>query len=292
MTQQNPKAAKLLGKLDVHRPALAMAAHNPLTAKLAANAGFDAIWGSGFELSASYAVPDANILPTGTHLEMMRSIGEVQPVPVIADIDTGFGNAVNVAYVVPHYVAAGVSAVVMEDKTFPKDSSLRADGRQELVSIEEFQGKIEAAKAAAGGALVVARTEALIAGLGQVEALRRGAAYGEAGADAVLIHSKQKTPDEVLAFCRAWSGQIPLVLVPTSYPDLSFSEIASLGKVGLIICGNHAIRAAVAAMRTTFSRIIAEGGIAGVENDIAPVTDIFALQGDAHMREIEKKFLR
>src|SRR5437588_8374017 len=92
-----------------------MAAHNPLAAKLAAGAGFDAIWGSGFELSASYAVPDANILSMDIHLEMMRAIGEVQDAPVVADIDTGFGNAVNVAYVIPRYAAAGVAAVVMEE---------------------------------------------------------------------------------------------------------------------------------------------------------------------------------
>lgn len=292
MTQENPKAAALLARLDVHRPALAMAAHNPLAARLAAAAGFDAIWGSGFELSASYAVPDANILPMGTHLEMMRAIGEVQDAPVIADIDTGFGNAVNVAYIVPRYRAAGVAAVVMEDKTFPKDSSLRPGGRQELVPIGEFQGKVAAARANAGGMLVVARTEALIAGLGEDEALRRGAAYAEAGADAILIHSKQKTPDEILSFCRAWTGRVPLVLVPTSYPRLSFAEVAALGKVGLIICGNHAIRACVAAMQTTFRRILAEGGIAGVESEIAGVAEVFALQGDAHMREVEKAFLR
>src|ERR1700694_5138074 len=107
MTQDRRTAAALRAKLDVHRPALAMAAHNPLAAKLAANAGFDAIWGSGFELSSSYAVPDANILSMGTHLEMMRAIGAVQDAPVIADLDTGFGNAVNVAYVVPPYAAAG-----------------------------------------------------------------------------------------------------------------------------------------------------------------------------------------
>jgi phosphonopyruvate hydrolase len=292
MVQDTPKAAALRAKLVVGKPALAMAAHNPLAAKLAAAAGFDAIWGSGFELSASYAVPDANILSTDTHLEMMRAIGEVQDAPVIADIDTGFGNAVNVAYTVPRYLAAGVAAVVMEDKTFPKDSSLRAGGRQELVPLGEFQGKIEAAKAAASGALVVARTEALIAGLGQEEALRRGAAYAEAGADAVLIHSKQKAPDEILSFCRAWPGYVPLVLVPTSYPKLSFAHVAALGKVGLIICGNHALRAAVAAMQRTFRRILVEGGIAGVESDIASVAEIFALQGDARMRELEKKYLR
>ena len=138
----------------------------------------------------------------------------------------------------------------------------------------------------------MARTEALIAGLGEAEALRRGAAYAEAGADAVLIHSKQKMPEEILSFCRAWSGPVPLVLVPTSYPQLSFADVAALGKVGLIICGNHAIRAAVAAMQRTFARIIAEGGIAGVERDIASVADVFALQGDARMREIEKNYLR
>jgi phosphonopyruvate hydrolase len=292
MAQDHPKAAALRRKLDVRKPALAMAAHNPMAAKLAAAAGFDAIWGSGFELSASYAVPDANILPMGTHLEMMRAIGEAQDAPIIADIDTGFGNAVNVAYVVPRYVAAGVAAVVMEDKTFPKDSSLRAGGRQELVAVSEFQGKIEAAKAAAASALVVARTEALIAGLGEAEALRRGESYVEAGADAVLIHSKQKTPDEILSFCRAWPGRVPLVLVPTSYPTLSFADVAALHKVGLIICGNHAIRAAVAAMQATFQRILAEGGIAGVESDIAPVAEIFALQGDGHMRELERAYLR
>ena len=280
----------LRSKLNVARPAVAMSAHNPLAAKLAAMAGFDVIWGSGFELSASYAVPDASILSADTHLEMMRAMAEAQDAPVLADIDTGFGNAVTVAYMVPRYVSAGVGGVVMEDKTFPKDSSLRQDGRQELVRIEEFQGKIEAARTA--GCVVIARTEALIAGLGQPEALRRGAAYAEAGADAILIHSKQTTPDEIIAFCHAWPGTVPLVLVPTSYPQLSFADIGALGKVGLIICGNHAIRAAVAAMQDTFRRILAEGGIGGVESSITPVAEIFALQGDAAMRDLEKRFLR
>jgi len=89
-----------------------------------------------------------------------------------------------------------------------------------------------------------------------------------------------------------WWEQVPLVLVPTSYPQLSFAEVAALDKVGLVICGNHAIRAAVAAMRDTFARILAEGGIAGVEGRIASVQAVFALQGDDRMREIEQRFLR
>lgn len=281
----------LRASLRPHKPAIAMAAHNPITAKLAAEAGFGAIWVSGFELSASYAVPDASILPMSSILEMTRAMGEAQDLPLIVDMDTGFGNAVNVAYNVPRFEAAGAAAVVLEDKTFPKDSSLRPGGRQVLVPIEEFQGKITAAKATSS-VLVVARTEALIAGFGEEEALKRGEAYVDAGADAVLIHSKQKTPDEILSFCRAWSGRVPLVIVPTSYPQLSFADVAKLGKVGLIICGNHAIRAAVAGMRHAMKKILEDGGIAGVEDVITPVKEIFALQGDGDMREMEKSYLR
>ena len=142
MMQDNPTVARLKARLDPERPAIAMAAHNPLAAKLAAAAGFDAIWGSGFELSASYAVPDANILSVNTHLELMRAIGEVQDAPVIADLDTGYGNAVNVAYLVPRYTAAGVAAVVIEDKTFPKESSLRPDGRQSWYRSRNFKARL------------------------------------------------------------------------------------------------------------------------------------------------------
>ena len=272
----------------------AMAAHNPLAAKLAEQAGFGGIWGSGFELSASYAVPDANILSQGTHLEMMRAIAATVAIPLIADIDTGFGNAISVSYLVPQYEAAGASAVVMEDKTFPKDTSLRAGGRQELVRIEEFQGKLEAAISARRDSdfLVIARTEALIAGLGQAEAIKRALAYEEAGADALLIHSKQKTPQEVLAFIAAWPGKAPLVLVPTAYPQLTEATIAALEKVGIVIYGNHAIRAAAGAMRAVFDQIHREGGIAGVDASLPTVNEIIALQGDQHMRGLEANFLR
>ncbi|KIW16842.1 phosphonopyruvate hydrolase [Exophiala spinifera] len=284
--------AKLIG--GTQRPAVAMAAHSPLSAKIVAETdGFDAIWASGFELSALYAVPDASIVSPSIHLETTRAMAEVQDLPIIADLDTGFGNAINLAYMIPRYHAAGVAAVVIEDKTFPKDSSLRVDGRQSLVSIREFQGKIAAAKDL-GPMLVIARTEALIAGLGQEEALKRGLAYADAGADAVLIHSKQKTPDEIISFCRVWPRNgVPLVLVPTSYPQLSFQEISRLtdGKVRLLICGNHSIRATVSSMRRTFKQIVEDGGIAGVEGQIASVSDVFALQGDAAMRKLEKQYL-
>src|SRR3954467_10227064 len=93
-----------------------MSAHNPLSARLAEEAGFDAIWASGFELSAAYGVPDASLLSLTQHLDMTRAICERVGIPVIADIDTGYGNAINAMHVVAGYGRAGVGAVVMEDK--------------------------------------------------------------------------------------------------------------------------------------------------------------------------------
>src|SRR5579863_6899507 len=144
-----------------------MSAHNPLSARLAEEAEFDGIWASGFELSAAYGVPDASLLSFTQHLDMTRAIIEQTTIPMVADIDTGYGNAINVLHVVSAYAKAGAAAVVMEDKLFPKDTSLLAGGRQELVRIEEFQGKIEAAREAgkAHDLMVIARTEALIADL-------------------------------------------------------------------------------------------------------------------------------
>ena len=142
--------------------------------------------------------------------------------------------------------------------------------------------------------LVIARTEALIAGLGQDEALARAQAYAEVGADAILIHSKSKTPEEIVSFCSAWKARgvkVPLVLVPTSYPQLSFKEIGELGSVGMVICGNHAIRAAVAGMQQCFQRIKTEKGIDGVQDDVVGVKDVFEVMGDARLRELESEYL-
>ncbi|MGE3943420.1 MAG: phosphonopyruvate hydrolase [Alphaproteobacteria bacterium] len=274
--------------------ATVMAAHNPLSARLAEEAGFDGIWASGFELSAAYGVPDASLLSFTTHLDMTRAIVEQVRLPLIADLDTGYGNAINVFHVVGAYARAGAAAVVIEDKIFPKDTSLLAGGRQELVRVEEFQGKIEAARAAAEDhdLLVIARTEALIADLGLDEALRRGAAYEEADADLLLIHSKQKTPDEIVAFAHAWKGKIPLVLVPTAYPDLTEAKAKALGKIGIMIYANHAVRAAVTAMRDIFAAIRRDGGIHEIDKRIAAVEEIFDLQRVPAMKKAEKRYLR
>src|SRR5215469_13344120 len=138
---------RLKDKLAGNELITLMSAHNPLSARLAEEAGFDGIWASGFELSAAYGVPDASLLSFTQHLDMTRAIVERVSVPVVADLDTGYGNAVNVTHVVSAYSRAGVAAVVIEDKIFPKDTSLLAGGRQDLVRVKELQGKVAAARA-------------------------------------------------------------------------------------------------------------------------------------------------
>jgi len=272
----------------------AMAAHSPLSAMLAAEAGFDAIWASGFELSAMYGVPDVSVVSMTQHLDMTRAMVDRSGLPVVADIDTGFGNAINVLYAVEQYERAGAAAIVMEDKSFPKVTSLIAGGRQDMVRIEEFQGKIEAARSVRKDKdlVIVARTEALIAGLGQDEALKRARAYEAAGADMILVHSKQKTPEEIEAFVKAWDGKAPIALVPTAYPQMTVARVKELKKIGLLIWGNHAVRASVGAMRKTFAQIRKDGGIHTVESQIPSVDEIFDLQGMAKVKADEKKFLR
>jgi phosphoenolpyruvate phosphomutase len=272
----------------------AMACHSPLSALIAQEAGFDALWASGFELSALFGVPDASFITMTQHLEMTRAIVGRSALPIVADLDTGFGNAVNAAHAVREYERAGAAAVVIEDKAFPKMTSLADGARQDLVRPEEFQGKIEAACAArtSPGLVVIARTEALIAGLGRAEALARAAAYEEAGADFVLVHSKQNCPDEIEAFARSWRGAAGLVLVPTSYPVMDVARARALGNVRMLIYGNHAIRAAVAAMQAVFARIAREGGSLRSENEIASVEEIFRLQGMDTVKLEEQRYLR
>lgn len=272
----------------------AMAAHSPLSARLAEEAGYDALWASGFELSALYGLPDASLISMTQHLDMVRAISGRTCLPIVADIDTGYGNAVNVMHVVQEYERAGTDAVVIEDKTFPKTTSLLAGGRQDLVRIEEFQGKLEAALAARFSTdfLVIARTEALIAGLGERIALSRARAYEEAGADLVLVHSKSRSPDEIESFVRAWKGHVPLVLVPTAYPQLTVERIEALGKVKMVIYANHAVRAAITAMKSIFGRIRADGGIHKVDQEIASVEEVFRLQRMDELKAAEKRYLR
>jgi phosphoenolpyruvate phosphomutase len=268
-------------------------AGDALCAKLIERAGFDFLWSSSLCISASFAVPDANLISMSQYCEAARSMNEVVSIPVIADGDTGYGNANNVIYAVKKFEEAGIVGMSIEDKKFPKDNSLLEGGRQELAPIEEFVGKIKAAKDHQRNEefIVIARVEALIAGWGQAEAMKRSLRYVEAGADCVLIHSKSKEPNEILEFIRNWDQPTPLVLVPTNYPSLTLKEVEKLRKVKLFIYANQPMRASVKAQEALLEEIKRAGGIHTIDSMMVPVNHIFDLQGVPAMKEDEKKYL-
>ncbi|MBM4287411.1 MAG: phosphoenolpyruvate mutase [Deltaproteobacteria bacterium] len=285
--------AQLLRRLLAQPDILQVAgAHNGLSARLVEQAGFDAIWASGLEISAAYAVPDANILTMKDYLEAASTINEAVSIPVIADCDTGYGNSSNVIRLVHKYEAAGIAAICIEDKCFPKVNSY-IPGRQELAPLAEFVGKIMAAKDAQRSPefMVIARVEALIAGWGLEEAWRRAEAYAEAGADAILIHSKAKTPDEIKSFIQGWSLPLPLVVVPTSYPQVTIEQLSAWG-VKMVIYANAGLRAAVKAMAKVLGRLRQTGTLSAIEAEIAPLQTIFELQEMSRFQAAEKKYLR
>ncbi len=269
-----------------------MGAHDALGAQLAERAGFDGVWSSGLEISTSYGVPDANILTMSEFLAAGQAMCNVVRIPVVADCDTGFGNSNNVIHLVKKFEAAGIAAVCIEDKLFPKVNSF-VPGRQELAPVAEFVGKIMAAKNAQTTPefIVIARVEALIAGWGMEEALRRAHAYVEAGADAILIHSNMKTPQQIMEFAKVWGSSAPLVVVPTTYSSITAQELAALG-IKMVIYANHGMRAAIQSMLEVYREILEKGTTAPIESRIAPMKLVFELQGMPQFKRDEETFQR
>jgi phosphoenolpyruvate phosphomutase len=212
-------------------------------------------------------------------------------IPVIADCNTGFGNAINVIHMTRDYESAGVAGICIEDNCFPKRCSLYDRNSRELVSTSEMMGKIEAAKHAQRDPdlVVVARVEALIAGHGVTAALERGNAYAAAGADAVVIHAKSWTLLEEVV--KRWESDCPLVAIPTLYGHVSLSELQRAG-FGLAIFPNQAVRAAVRAMRSALQTIRSTGLGDSVEAEIAPLSEIYELVDLPGLETAERRFLR
>ena len=287
------QAAKL--RELMRRPGIikTVGAHDALSAKLIEEAGFDAIWASGFGISASLkCIPDGSFLTMTEQLEVTKNIVEAVSIPVIADCDTGFGNALNVMRTVQDYEKAGIAGICIEDNVFPKRCSFYAGVRRELVSIDEHAGKVRAAKSAqaAPDFVVIARTEALIAGWGQDEALKRAAAYADAGADAVLIHSKSPTFDELRAVSQQWSGRVPLVVVPTIFGAVTADELERHG-FKIVIFANQVIRTSIRATRDTLDVLKREGRAEAVADRMVSLQEVYDLVGVTKLEEDERKFL-
>ncbi len=267
-------------------------AHNGLSGRLVEEAGFDAVWASGFEISASHGVPDANVLTMAEHLDAARQINATTSIPVIADCDSGFGNAVNVIRTVQEFEAAGIAGICIEDNVFPKRCSFYARVQRDLVPIEEHAGKVRAAKSTQRDPdfVVIARTEALVAGAGMDEALRRGEAYARAGADAVLVHSKADTAAEVLEFAARWRGAVPLVAVPTTYKSTSAAGLSAAG-FQIVIFANHGLRAGVRAAQAALTAIRDAGRADAADRFVVPLEEVYRLVGVSDLEDDESVFL-
>lgn len=253
--------------------------HDALGGMLAQRAGFDAVWTSSFGASAARCLPDASLLTMTDYLQVAAGVQSALEVPVVADCDSGYGNALNVTRMVHEYEAAGVSAVCLEDQIFPKLNSF-AGGGHTLLPTADFAAKIAAAKAAQDCEefFVIARTEALICGLSVAAALERCHAYADSGADAVLIHSKRPTREQVEDFLAGWDGRVPVVIVPTTYPAWHADDIRKAG-VSVVIYANQGLRATITALEDTFRSVLEHGESSQLEDDIASIADVFSLQG-------------
>jgi len=284
------KAARLKQMLLAPELAFIMEAHNGLSAKIVEEAGFSGIWASGLAMSAALGVRDNNEASWTQVLEQLEFMADATSIPILVDGDTGYGNFNNVRRLVAKLCQRGIAGVCIEDKLFPKTNSFIGEG-QPLADIDEFCGRIKAGKDTQTDPdfCLVARVEALISGWPMEEALQRAEAYHEAGADAILIHSKKSAADEIVEFANQWGGKAPVVIVPTMYyrtPTDAFRDAA----ISLIIWANHNMRASISAMRETSRRIMADQSLVGIEDNVVSVKDVFSLVGQSELAAAERRY--
>jgi phosphoenolpyruvate phosphomutase len=287
------KTTQLRNMLTSAQTEFILEAHNGLSARIVEEAGFKGIWGSGLALSAQHAVRDNNELSWTQVVEQLEFMTDVTDIPILLDGDTGYGDFNNMRRLVRKLGQIGVAGVCIEDKLFPKTNSFIQGEAQPLEDIQTFCGKIQAGKDSQtdGDFSIVARVEAFIAGWGLDEALKRAEAYHEAGADAILIHSKHSQPDEVLEFAAEWANRGPLVLVPTKYYATP-TEVFEEAGISLVVWANHTIRSCISAMQATAANIHETRSLVESEGRIATVSEIFRLQGADELLEAEKRYAR
>lgn len=294
MTKPSPlasKTAQFRSMLSSSETNFIMEAHNGLSARIVEEAGFKGIWGSGLSMSAALGVRDNNEASWTQVLEVLEFMSDATTIPILMDGDTGFGNFNNMRRLVSKLEQRGVASVAIEDKLFPKTNSFIGEG-QPLADMDEFCGKIKAGKDSQrdDDFSIIARVEALIAGWGMQEALKRAEAYRQAGADAILIHSKKPEPNEILTFAKEWAGRSPLVIVPTTYYNTPTQVFRDAG-FSLVIWANHNLRAAISTMRETTRHIYEYESIAELEGRITSVKQVFAIQNSQELKQAEDRYL-
>jgi phosphoenolpyruvate phosphomutase len=293
MNRAEQKRAAMRAGLTADRPFVAVGAHDAMSAQLIEAYDFDAVWVSGFGVATmAHALPDLNLTTMTETLAAALRIDGATDLPVLVDCDNGFGGLSNVVRTVVEFERSGVAGICVEDNLFPKRNSLYSGAsKRELVPVAEQARRIRAGKSAQGtdSFVLVARVEALIAGHGVEAACERADAYVEAGADAILIHSKDKSLREIESFLTTWPGvgKTPLVAVPTLFPDFTDQELFDKG-FQMIILANHPMRAAVQAMEDTLELLRKERKAAAVDPYISPVDHIFELVGTKEAIALEE----
>jgi phosphoenolpyruvate phosphomutase len=277
----HPPGARLRSLLAGERLVRLVGVNDGYSAMLAERHGFEALWASGLGISAAHGVPDASIATMTEFLQVAQILERATTLPVIADCDTGFGDANVLTHMVECYERAGIAAVCIEDKLFPKRNSFTSG--QALEDAHVFATKICCATDARKSSdfMILARVESFIAGAGLTDAMHRASLYEEAGADALVIHSKRTEPSEIREFVMHWrlSGhRSPVFVIPTTFPAVTVPELEALG-VDAVIYANHALRAALLAIDRVLGWIAEEGTTLLADADIASVADVLELVG-------------
>ena len=283
------QAENLVNLLEKKEIVKVCGAYDAMSAKLVELNGFDAIWAGSFAISAIHNVPDASILTMTEFFNAASNMAQTCQIPVIADCDTGYGDANNVRHMVKKYENAGIAGICMEDKTFPKSNSLLKDGDNQLLSEKDFVAKILAANEAKQNKsfVIIARIEALISGIGMEEALKRAYAYEKAGADLILIHSKKISPDEIFEFSKSWNGSIPLVAIPTTYYSVKIDELID-HKIKMVIYANQTLRAVHLSLSRLLQKMRDANNMNEIQDQMSSMEDIFQLQEMYDMKSQEK----
>lgn len=242
---------------------------------------FDGMWSSSLTDSTSKGKPDIEAVDLTTRLHDLNDALECTTKPVIFDGDTG-GKIEHFVFTVRTLERLGISAVIIEDKIGLKKNSLfGTDAIQTQDTIEGFCDKIKAGKRAqvTNDFMIIARIESYIAGKGLDDAMKRALAYINAGADGIMIHSKDKSGEDIKLFCqsiRAVNKSIPIVVVPTTYNHITDEELASWG-INIVIYANHMLRSAYPAMLNTAKSILLHGRSYEANDLCMPVKEILEL---------------
>lgn len=278
------KLRRLIDSKDVVR---IMEAHNALSGLIVENikgdneVEYDGMWSSSLTDSTSKGKPDIEAVDVSTRINTINEIFEVTTKPMIYDADTG-GIAEHFAFTVRTLERTGISAVIIEDKTGLKKNSLFGnDVSQTQDTIENFCQKIQSGKKAqiTDDFMIISRIESLILEAGMDDAVKRAQAYIEAGTDGIMIHSRQKTPDEVLEFCkilREYNEHIPIIVVPTSYNQITAKELSEAG-INVVIYANHMLRAAYPGMKNVAKSILDNDRSLEAEKELLSINEILDL---------------